>query len=343
VCEETEGQDPGARRQHKRSWSILLGFLFLVSANTAADSQLSAASDSDLSVILLGTASGPIFSAQRLGISTLVLAGPEKLLFDCGRGMTTGMAALGINPRDVTKVFLTHLHSDHVIALPELYLFAWVQGRNTPLQVWGPEGTGSMMKNLQKAFDFDIHIRRDVDEKYSAEGIEVRATDIHQGVVYEANGVKVTAFLVDHGPVKPAFGYRVDYRGHSVVLSGDTKPSDNLVKFSQGVDLLLHEVGGSKQDPRLVGPSGELLPNYGITRGQLRSINDHHTDGLEAGQIFQRAQPKLAVFTHYNERPAPTLALVRQNYAGPVEFGEDLMTIEVGDTVTIHRFVRPTK
>ena len=343
--EETEGQDPGAGRQHKRtkSWTILLGFLFLVSANTGADSQLSAASDSDLSVILLGTASGPIFSAQRLGISTLVLAGPEKLLFDCGRGMTTGMAALGINPSDVTKVFLTHLHSDHVIALPELYLFAWVQGRNTPLQVWGPDGTGSMMKNLQEAFKFDIHIRRDVDEKYSAEGIKVSATDIHQGVVYEANGVKVTAFLVDHGPVKPAFGYRVDYRGHSVVLSGDTKPSDNLVKFSQGVDLLLHEVGGSKQDPRLVGPSDELLPDYGITRGQLRSINDHHTDGLEAGQIFQRAQPKLAVFTHYNERPAPALALVRQNYAGPVEFAEDMMTIEVGDTVTVHRFVRPTK
>ena len=345
VAEETEGQDTGTGRQHKRakSWSILLGLLFLVSANTAADSQLSATSDSDLSVILLGTASGPTFSAQRLGIATLVLAGPEKLLFDCGRGMTTGMAALGIKPRDVTKVFLTHLHSDHVVALPELYLFAWVQGRNTPLRVWGPDGTGSMMKNLQQAFNFDIHIRRDVDEKYSAEGIKVSTTDIHEGVVYEANGVKVTAFLVDHGPVKPAFGYRVDYRGHTVVLSGDTRPSDNLVKFSQGVDLLLHEVEESKQDPLLVGPSDELIPRYGITRRQLQSISDHHTDGLEAGQIFQRVRPKLAVFTHYNAQPAPILALVRQNYAGPVEFGEDLMTIDVGDTVSVHKFVRPTR
>jgi ribonuclease Z len=186
-----------------------------------------------------------------------------------------------------------------------------------------------MMRSLQEAFKFDIHIRRDVDEKYSGEGIKVVATDIREGVVYEANGVKVTAFLVDHGPVKPAFGYRVDYRGHSVVLSGDTKPSDNLVKFSQGTDLLLHEAGSPKQDPPLTG--------------RTLIIANHHTDGLEAGRIFQRVQPKLAVFTHYNVQPAPTLALVRQNYAGPVEFGKDQMTIDVGDTVKVHEFVPPGK
>lgn len=313
-------------------WSILLGFVLLFPARAMAEplSPVTPDGDSHLSVILLGTMIGPTFSAQRLGISTLIVAGREKLLFDCGRAMTTGMAALGIKPMDVTKVFLTHLHSDHVIALPELYLYAWVQGRTTPLQVWGPEGTQEMMKNLQEAFKFDIHIRRDVDEKFPAEGIKAVATDIHQGVVYEANGVKVTAFLVDHGPVKPAFGYRIDYRGHSVVLSGDTKPSDNLVKFSQGADLLLHELGRFKQDPQLDGVA--------------RIIANHHTDGLEAGQIFQRVQPKLAVFTHYGAvQTGPTLALVRQNYAGPVEFGEDLMTIDIGDTVSIHKFVPPAK
>jgi ribonuclease Z len=239
----------------------------------------------------------------------------------------------------VTKVFLTHLHSDHIISLPELYLFPWAsQGRNKPLQVWGPDGTRSMLKHLQEAFAFDIHIRRDVDEKFSPEGIKVIATDIRQSVVYEANGVKVTAFLVDHGPVKPAFGYRVDYHGHSVVMSGDTKPSDNLVKCSQGVDLLIHELGGSKADPMLVGPPDALLPGSRQTRGQRKTINSHHTDGLEVGQVFQRVKPKLAVFSHSPVMSAATLALVRQNYAGLVEFGEDLMTIEVGDTVSVHRF-----
>jgi ribonuclease Z len=325
--------------------SILLGFLLLVSLGVRADSQgpVKTNNDSNLKVILLGTAGGPTFSAHRLGISTMVLAGPETLLFDCGRGLTTGMTALEIKPGDVTKVFLTHLHSDHVIALPELYLAPWAQGRNKPLQVWGPEGTRSMLMHLQEAFAFDIHMRRDVDEKLSAEGIKLLATDIREGVIYESNGVKVTAFLVDHGPVKPAFGYRVDYRGHSVVMSGDTKPSDNLVRFSQGVDLLIHEVGRSKLDPALAGPPDELMPGSLLTRGQAKAIAEHHTDGTEAGQVFQRVKPKLAVFSHFNVEPTSTLTLVRQNYAGAVEFGEDLMSIDVGDSVTIHRFVPPNR
>jgi ribonuclease Z len=312
------------------------------SLQAAAPSQGASPRDGDdaiVRVILLGTAGGPTFSADRLGIATLVVAGSEKLLFDCGRGMTTGMARMGINPVDVTKVFLTHLHSDHIIGLPELYLFPWAsQARSVPLQVWGPDGTRSMMEHLQKAFEFDIHIRRDVDEKFSPDGIKVIATDIQQGVVHEANGVKVTAILVDHGPVQPAFGYRIDYRGHSVVLSGDTKPSDNLVKFSQDVDVLIHEVGRSKQDPALSGPPNERLPGGFNTRQQLRIIADHHTDGAEAGQVFQRVKPKLAVFSHANPARDATLPLVRRSYTGPVEFGEDLMTIEIGDKIDVRRF-----
>jgi ribonuclease Z len=176
-----------------------------------------------MQVILLGTQGGPTFSAQRLGISTLVLAGSERLLFDAGRGTTTGMARVAINPADVTRVFLTHLHSDHVISLPELLISPWAsQGRQVPLQVWGPSGTRKMMQKFQEALAFDIHVRRDLDEKFSGEGVRVVAIDIGEGVVYDSNGVKVTAFLVDHGPVKPAFGYRVDFRGHSVAISGDT-------------------------------------------------------------------------------------------------------------------------
>jgi ribonuclease Z len=249
------------------------------------------------------------------------------------------MARLAINPADVTTVFLTHLHSDHIVSFPELYLFPWAQGRSRALRVWGPDGTRKMVKHLREAFSFDVHIRRDVDERIPAEGIKVIATDIHEGVVYEANGAKVTAFLVDHGPVKPAFGYRVDYRGHSIVMSGDTKPSDNLIKFSRGVDVLIHEVGRSKQDPALVGSPDELLPNSRPTRGQARTIAAHHTDGSEAGRIFERVKPKLAVFSHFNGVPATILPLVRQSYAGSVEFGEDLMTIDIGDDVSVHRFV----
>lgn len=317
--------------------SLLLSLLLLTIPRVGARQAVTSSGDK-IRVILLGTAGGPTVDAQRFGISTLIEAGPERLLFDAGRSLTTGMARLAINPADVTKVFLTHLHSDHVVSLPELYLFPWAsQGRRVPLQVWGPTGTRAMFKHLQEAFAFDIHIRRDVDEKFPADGIKVVATDIREGIVHESSGVKVTAFLVDHSPVTPAFGYRIDYRGHSVALSGDTKPSDNLVKFAAGVDLLIHEVGRSKQDPNLIGPPDELYPNSRQTRGRLKTIAEHHTDGAEAGTVFQRVKPKLAVFSHFNPSPG-ALALVRKNYAGPVEFGEDLMTIEIGDDVTVRRF-----
>jgi ribonuclease Z len=326
--------------------SVIAGIVLLLPLRLEVDARQSRGStvNGALQVVLLGTAGGPTFSAQRLGIGTLVLAGAETLLFDAGRSVTTGMSRMNIDPADVTKVFITHLHSDHVISLPELYLFPWAsQGRTAPLQIWGPEGTRAMMDNLQKAFDFDIHLRRDVDEKFSADGVRLVANDIRSGIVYDANGVKVTAFLVDHGPVRPAFGYRVDFRGHSVVLSGDTRPSDNLVKFSQGADVLIHEVGRSKQDPALAGPPNERMPDGFMTRQQVRTIADHHSDPTEAAQVFQRIKPKLAVFSHYNAAPAAVLPLVKQTYSGPLEFGEDLMTIDIGETVTVKRYTANSK
>lgn len=302
----------------------------------------SALDEETLKVILLGTMGGPTFSSERLGVSTLVIAGEERLLFDAGRSLTTALAKLNIDPPSVNRVFLTHLHSDHIVSLPELLLFPWAsRGRAVPLQVWGPAGTQEMMARLQDAFAFDIHVRRDVDERFSPQGVKVVASDIKEGVVYESNGVKVTSFLVDHAPIEPAFGFRVDYRGRSVAFSGDTKPSENLVKAAHGVDVLIHEVGSWKQDPNLSGPPDERFPGSAQTRRQVQNIRNHHTDGAEAGRIFDQVKPKLAVFSHYNVEPAPTLRLVRQSYAGPVEFGEDLMTIEIGDTVAVQRFTAP--
>jgi ribonuclease Z len=281
---------------------------------------------------------GPTFHAQRLGISTLVLAGSERLLFDAGRGTTTGMARAEINPADVTKVFLTHLHSDHVISLPELLISPWAsQGRTVPLSVWGPAGTRTMMEKFEQALAFDIHVRRDVDERLPAEGVRVVSTDIKEGVVYKSGDVTVTAFLVDHGPVQPAYGYRVDFQGRSVVLSGDTGPSENLVKFAAGTDVLIHELGRYKQDPLLTGPPDEVLPNSRQTRRQATTIANHHTDGAEAGALLERVKPRLAVFSHYNSDPKTTLPLVRRHYAGRVEFGEDAMIIDIGPTVDIRK------
>jgi ribonuclease Z len=319
---------------------VLLLCIALAPALRAQNAQATteASGNPVLRVILLGTAGGPVIRAGRTGIGTLVLAGDEVLLFDVGRNVPASLDATPVLAADVTRVFLTHLHSDHVVGLPELLLFPWAsQARSEALQVWGPEGTRAMMEHLRQAFAYDIRIRRDIDERFPGEGIDVVATDIGEGVVYESNGVRVTAFLVDHAPIEPAFGYRVDYRGRSVVLSGDTRPSANLIRFARGTDLLVHEVGRSKQDPLFEGDPDEMLPNIRLTRGQLRTIASHHTDPDEAGKVFAQVKPRLAVFSHYTGGGPAILTAVQRSHAGPVEIGTEGMTIEIGDAVTVRR------
>lgn len=264
---------------------------------------------------------------QRYGISILVEAAGQKLLFDCGRGATLRAAEAGIRTSDIDKVFLTHLHSDHIISIPDLLLTAWSgpAGRKTPFQVWGPPGTRGMMDKLLEAFAFDIHIRGDVDEKFPKEGIRVISTEVNEGMVYDRTGVKVTAFVVDHGPVKPAFGYRVDFGGRSIVMSGDTRMSENLIRHSQGVDVLFHEAGRGVA----------ALIQQGISPEQAATIEAHHTSAEETGIVFSRVKPRLAVYAHGGN--AQVAAEARKHYRGPLEVGEDLMVIRIGEKIDVQR------
>ncbi|HCX29091.1 MAG TPA: MBL fold metallo-hydrolase [Blastocatellia bacterium] len=289
-------------------------------------------------VTLLGTGT-PIPMVERFGPSILVEAGSEKLLFDCGRGAAIRLWQLHIPMRDVTAVFFTHLHSDHIVGFPDLWLTGWLPPpfghRTEPMHVYGPRGTKQMILHLEKAYRADIRIRI-ADEKLPLAGAAILTKEITEGVVYEKNGVKVTAFNVDHGEfIKPAFGYRIDYNGRSVVLSGDTRFSENLIKFSNGADVLFHEVAAAK-------------PENLRTSEAARRIIGHHTTPEDAGRVFNRVKPKLAVYTHIallSTDPAisaPTVedlvSLTRKTYSGAFEVGEDLMSIEVGDKITVHRF-----
>ncbi|HZQ95992.1 MAG TPA: MBL fold metallo-hydrolase [Candidatus Sulfotelmatobacter sp.] len=286
-----------------------------------------AASGQNLRVTLLGTGS-PQPRMDRFGPGILVEAGDKKLLFDCGRGVTQRIEQIRIRFTEIDALFLTHLHSDHVVGIPDLWLTGWARGRKIPLQVWGPAGTKEMMSHLKEAFQFDIQIRQE-DDKLPARGVNVLARDIEQGVVYDNAGIKVTAFAVDHGQVKPALGYRVDFEGHSVVLSGDTRYSDNLIHFSQGTDVLIHEV---------IDPEAFRAANPSVSEERFRAIAGHHTTAEQAGTIFSRVKPKLAVYSHIV--PGDTtglLPLTRKTYSGPLEVGEDLMTVEIGEKVVVHR------
>jgi ribonuclease Z len=283
--------------------------------------------EAPLKVILLGTGS-PRPAMSRFGPSILVIAGDKKLLFDCGRGITQRIYQLKIPFNEADALFLTHLHSDHTVAIPDLWLTGWVMGRKVPLRVWGPAGTTDMTAHLQEAYAFDVHVRRDVDEKLSSEGVVIQARDIEPGVAYEENGLKVTAFVVDHGPVKPAFGYRVDFAGHAVVLSGDTRFSENLIRAAQGTDVLIHEV----LDLDAYRQADDIF-----TPEQMQRVIAHHTTPEQAAVIFSRVHPKLAVFSHIVPINAPNvIAQTRKTYSGPLELGEDLMTIDIGDQVQVH-------
>jgi ribonuclease Z len=272
---------------------------------------------------------------NRFGPSILIEAGGQTYLFDAGRGAMQRLAQLKVRWQDVDGVFLTHLHSDHVVGFPDLWLTGWLvgAGRDRPVRVWGPRGTQKMMSKLEEAYDFDIRIRL-YDDRVPPKGVLLLAEDINEGVAFEKGGLTITAFDVDHSPVWPAFGYRVDYGGCSVVLSGDTRVSENLIRYAQGVDLLVHEVA-----------SPESFQRAGVRPERAKSVIDHHSTPERAGEVFARTNPRLAVFSHIVQPDASEQDLIpptRKNYAGRVEVGEDLMVIEVAQKIEVRRATGPS-
>ena len=276
-------------------------------------------------VTLLGTGAPPP-SLERFGPSTLVEVGREKFIFDAGRGAMQRLHQLGIPFSEITGLFLTHHHSDHVVGFPDLWLTGWIGrpwgNRRMPLRVWGPVGTKEMMEQLPRAFHVDIRVR---SKSYPIEGVKLIAQEIGEGSVVEKDDIRVTAFKVDHGGEElPAFGYRIEYRGRAAVLSGDTTFNTNLIEHARGADLLVHEV---------TAVAGRAAEN----EQQLKRINSNHTTPEQAGQIFARVKPKLAVYNHLLLFGSATvddlIPATRQNYAGPLIVGEDLLQIEIGDRV----------
>ena len=311
--------------------TILAAVMLLACASLRGQSpntKTTPAAGPPLKVTILGSGSGPQVDLRRFGASILVeTAGGDKLVFDCGRGFAQRLTEYGVSLRAIDKLFLTHLHSDHILSIPDLLLVGFSQGRTSPLQVWGPAGTKSMMDSMGKTFEFDLRVRSEFDDRLTKDGMRSSSTDIQEGTVYEKDGVKVTAFLVDHGPVKPAFGYRVDYAGRSVAMSGDTRFSENLIKHSRGVDLLIHET------ERFLPPDPKQSERE---RAQQEKVaRELHTSPDQTATVFNRVKPRLAVYSHGGS-PA-IVAEARKTYSGPLEIGEDLMTIEIGEKIEVHR------
>jgi ribonuclease Z len=294
-------------------------------------------SSRDFRVTLLGTGV-PTPRPDRFGPSTLVEAGDQKVLIDAGRGATIRLYQLGVPLGRLDALLLTHYHSDHTSGIPDVWLTGWLQShyatRREPFRVLGPVGAKALMSHLEKAYAADIKIRI-ADEKLPPAGVAVAVEEFDQdGIIYEKGGLKVIAFEVDHGDViKPAYGYRFEYAGRAAVISGDTRYNENVIRYSAGADLLVHEVAAARPDL--------------MREAYIQRIVAHHVTPREAGRVFAKAEPKLAAYTHLvmlasEQVPPPTLedivAETRETYRGPLVVGEDLMFFEIGDTVSVKRF-----
>ena len=267
-------------------------------------------------VVLLGTGN-PRPEPDASGPATAVVVGARVFLVDAGPGVERRLAAAHLPIDGVTALFITHLHSDHTLGLPDLIFTSWVMGRKQPLAAYGPHGLRQMTDHLVAAWAEDIEVRTNGLEKRTPGGYRVDVHEIRPGVAYDSGGVRVTAFLVEHGTWREAYGYRIDAPGRSVVVSGDTKPSENLVRAAAGADVLVHEVY----------PEPRTAPNPTESATWPTYMGDFHTSDVELGQLAARIRPKLLILTHIIRRGATDeelLANVRKSFSGRAVVAHDL-------------------
>jgi ribonuclease BN (tRNA processing enzyme) len=254
--------------------------------------------------------SGPAVAVVVNGVAYLVDAGPGVVRRAALAARSEGLAALQVTA--ISKVFITHLHSDHTLGLPDLIFSPWVLGRSVPLSLWGPVGLQAMADHIRQAWSQDIAVRTQGLEHANTTGDRVVVQEIKPGVIYRDANVTVAAFLVHHGSWDQAFGYRFQTADRTIVFSGDTSPVAAVAEACQGCDLLFHEV---------YNQNGKLSPAW---RQYMAAF---HTSAQELGAVATAAHPKLLVLYHQmpeGTSQAALLAEVHRYYKGAVVSARDL-------------------
>lgn len=280
-----------------------------------------------MTVYLLGTG-GPEFTVNRMGISTLITAGDSCFLFDTGRGSAQRIYECGIPFSAIDKVFYTHLHSDHIEGLPNLWMSPWFLVKKfNPLNIYGPVGTKAMTDGMVQMFGKDYKDRS--NDLFRQSYLDMNVKEFAQeGTVYDDGSVRITAYPVEHADGNPAYGYCIEYEGFKVLISGDTTYHDNTVKYGKNSDCIIHNV---------IGVAPELYDSY---LPVIRKL----TTPEQAADIFNRTKPRMAVFSHICKKNMPgqkgdteILCRVRKaGYNGPLEMGYDRMKIDISmEEVTV--------
>ena len=289
----------------------------------ASDSVKSQSEETQTQLILLGTGT-PNADPERSGPSLAIVVGSNSYIVDFGPGVVRRASALSkqwggkieaLNANNLKLAFLTHLHSDHTAGYADLILTPWVLGRNIPLEVYGPKGLTQMTEDLLEAYRSDISYRLDGLEPANALGWQVNTHEITEGVVFQDDLIEVTAFKINHGSWDNAFGYRFVTPDKTIVISGDTRPSQNLIRYSEGADILVHEVYSQAGFDKKT----EVWKKYHAT---------HHTSTYELGEIAKKTKPGLLVLHHilfWGATEEELLDEISQIYDGLVSVGSDMM------------------
>lgn len=277
-------------------------------------------------MILLGTGGGPTPKANRAEPAQVIVVGGGAYVIDCGNGVARQMVKAGVPLSSLRAIFITHQHSDHNADYGNLMLLAWGSTLTTRVDTYGPPPLKEMTRLFLEMNDYDIRIRMADEGRVDLRALIAPHEISADGLVMQDKHVKVTAALVDHGMVKPAFAYRFDCADRSIVISGDTRPSENLVRLAHGADVLVHEVMYLPALTRLVASEA----NATNLRTHLMAA---HTSTEEVGRIATEAGVKTLVLSHFVPGGEPVIPdqvwydAVKPHFAGRLVVGRDLMEI----------------
>lgn len=276
-------------------------------------------------ITLLGTGC-PVAHPERRGPAQLIEAGGQTLLVDCGSGVTQQLVATGSSGADIDALLITHYHSDHLVDFYQLIVSSWHQGRNRPWIVYAPDTVHRHMAAQMSAWKDERELRIAFEQRGGeTAGLEVDPRPLSEGSVLRAGSLTVSAILVDHGPINPAFGFTFETDDARLVFSGDTAPCEAIVEAARGADLLLHEVFVHRH----------MLPEGAKRSAEtIGAIASYHTGVDEVAKIAARADAKALALTHFVPPlfdKQQLLADLRPHYKGPVIIAEDLMRISLPD------------
>ena len=277
-----------------------------------------------MNLTLLGTGC-PKVDYKRFGPSNLISSKKSNILVDCGSGVTQRLEQTGVSTASIDALFFTHLHSDHVVDLYQLIISSWHSYRAKPWKIYGPKGTKKFVKKLMEAWKDERTQRIKYESRFSIRAFEMQVKEFKKFGTIRIKDIKIQYFEVDHKPVKHAFGFNFIYNKKKLTISGDTKPCENLMKYAQNADVLLHEVYIDEEMKKIKFSKMR-------SRKTIHNVKNYHTPSYLVGKVAKISRCKKLVLTHF----VPTyfseknlIKIVKKDYGKDPIIGKDLLAIKI--------------